>query len=123
VGIDPGKLLKAKPAKLAAAIKPGGMLPELRAQQLQELAFRVENEFGGVPIAEPAQSQWRNCHSFPRPQGSGQTHSVGLSKASGLFGCGFTEFALPEKELGVLVHSEGGCNSLVERTTPENGSR
>jgi hypothetical protein len=29
--------------------------------------------------------------------------------------CGFTEFALPEKELGVLVHSEGGCNSLVER--------
>ena len=47
VGIDPGKLLKAKPAKLAAAIKPGGMVPELRAQRLQELAFRVENEFGG----------------------------------------------------------------------------
>ena len=47
VGIDPGKLLKAKPAKLAAAIKPGGMLPELRAERLQELAFRVENEFGG----------------------------------------------------------------------------
>jgi endonuclease III len=47
VGIDPGKLLNAKPAKLATAIKPGGMVPELRAQRLQELAFRVENEFGG----------------------------------------------------------------------------
>ena len=47
VGIDPGKLLKAKATKLAAAIKPGGMFPELRAQRLQELAFRVENEFGG----------------------------------------------------------------------------
>ncbi len=47
VGIDPGKLLEAKPAKLAAAIKQGGMLPELRAQHLQELAFRVENKFGG----------------------------------------------------------------------------
>ena len=47
VGIDPGKLLRAKPAKVAAAIRPGGMVPELRAQRLQELAFRVENEFGG----------------------------------------------------------------------------
>src|SRR6201993_360885 len=47
VGIDPKTLLKAKPAKLALAIKAGGMVPELRAQCLQELAFRVENEFGG----------------------------------------------------------------------------
>jgi len=47
VGIDPGTLLRAKPAKLAAALKPGGMVPELRAKHLQELAFRVENEFGG----------------------------------------------------------------------------
>ena len=47
VGIDPSTLLRAKPAKLAAAIKPGGMVPELRAQRLHELAFRVQNEFGG----------------------------------------------------------------------------
>ena len=47
VGVDPGKLLKAKSTKLAAAITPGGMFPELRAQRLQELAFRVENEFDG----------------------------------------------------------------------------
>lgn len=47
VGIDPNKLLRAETAKLAAAIKPGGMVPELRAERLHELAFRVENEFGG----------------------------------------------------------------------------
>jgi endonuclease-3 len=47
MGIDPGSLLKAKSAKLALTIKTGGMVPELRAQRLQELAFRVENEFGG----------------------------------------------------------------------------
>jgi endonuclease III len=47
IGINPNKLLSAKPAKLTAAIKPGGMVPELRAQHMYELAFSVENEFGG----------------------------------------------------------------------------
>ena len=47
VGVESRKLLKVKLNKLAAAIKPGGMVPELRAQRLKELAFRVENEFGG----------------------------------------------------------------------------
>lgn len=47
VGIEPEKLLKAKPAKLAAALKAGGMVPELRAERLKELAMRVQDEFGG----------------------------------------------------------------------------
>jgi len=67
VGIDPGKLLKAKPATLAVAIKPGGMLPELRAQRLQELAFRVENEFGGDlrgALAAPLPKARRILKSF-----------------------------------------------------------
>ena len=39
--------------------------------------------------------------------------------------CGFTEFAIPEKELGVLEHNSSGdvATVSVERTTPENGSR
>lgn len=67
VGIDPGKLLKAKPAKLAAAIKPGGMFPELRAEHLQELAFRVENEFGGdlrAALAGPVPKARKILKSF-----------------------------------------------------------
>jgi len=47
IGIEPEKLLKATPAKLAAALKPGGMFPELRALRLKELAMRVKDEFGG----------------------------------------------------------------------------
>ena len=67
VGIDPDKLLKAKPAKLAAAIQPGGMFPELRAQHLQELAFRVENEFGGdlrATLAGPVPKARKLLKSF-----------------------------------------------------------
>lgn len=33
--------------KLAAALKPGGMVPELRAMRLKEIAARVKDEFGG----------------------------------------------------------------------------
>ncbi len=47
IGIEPECLLAAKPAKLAAALKVGGMVPELRAQRLKELAMRVKDEFGG----------------------------------------------------------------------------
>ena len=47
VGIEPEKLLKAKPAKLSAALKAGGMVPEIRAERLKELAMRVQDEFGG----------------------------------------------------------------------------
>jgi endonuclease III len=47
IGVEPEKLLKATPAKLAAALKPGGMFPELRALRLKELAITVKDEFGG----------------------------------------------------------------------------
>lgn len=47
VDIEPRQLLGASQAKLAAALKAGGMVPEVRAMRLQEIAQRVENEFGG----------------------------------------------------------------------------
>jgi endonuclease-3 len=47
VGIEPAKLLRATPSKLAVALKPGGMVPELRAERLKEVAMRVQDEFGG----------------------------------------------------------------------------
>jgi len=47
VGIDPDKLLRASADKLASALKPGGMVPELRAQHLKEIARSVQDEFGG----------------------------------------------------------------------------
>ena len=47
IGVEPEALLVANPAKLALALKPGGMVPELRAMRLKEIAERVQKEFGG----------------------------------------------------------------------------
>jgi endonuclease-3 len=47
VGIEPHDLLATSPQKLAAALKPGGMVPELRALRLKEIARRVIDELGG----------------------------------------------------------------------------
>jgi endonuclease III len=47
VGIEPRRLLAAGAARLARALKPGGMVPELRAIRLMEIAARVQDEYGG----------------------------------------------------------------------------
>ena len=47
IGVEPEQLLAANPSKLAAALKPGGMVPELRAMRLKDIAERVQKEFGG----------------------------------------------------------------------------
>jgi len=52
IGLKPDKLLAANPAKLALALKPGGMIPEIRALRLKEIAERVQKEFeGDLPAA------------------------------------------------------------------------
>jgi endonuclease-3 len=47
IGVEPDRLLSANPSKLAHALKSGGMVPELRALRLKEIAERIEKEFGG----------------------------------------------------------------------------
>jgi endonuclease III len=47
VGIQPAQLLAASQAKLTTALKAGGMVPEIRAQRLQQIAQRVMQEFDG----------------------------------------------------------------------------
>ena len=47
VGIQPAQLLAASQAKLSAALKAGGMVPEVRALRLQQIAQRVVQEFDG----------------------------------------------------------------------------
>lgn len=47
IGVKPQDLLTAPAGKLASALRPGGMVPELRAMRLKEIAARVQNEFGG----------------------------------------------------------------------------
>lgn len=73
VGIEPQKLLHAKPAKLSAALKAGGMFPELRTERLKEVAMRVQDEFGGDlcaalvgPIPQ-ARKKLKSFHSIADP--------------------------------------------------------
>ncbi len=47
VGTGLQQLLAATPAKLTHALKSGGMVPELRALRLKEIAARVKDELGG----------------------------------------------------------------------------
>ena len=47
IGTTPEAILAASPAKLAAALKPGGMVPEIRAQRLKQIAARVKDQFEG----------------------------------------------------------------------------
>jgi endonuclease III len=47
VGIQPRQILAASQAQLTAALKPGGMVPELRALRLHQIAQRVVEEYGG----------------------------------------------------------------------------
>lgn len=46
IGTETEQILKASPKDLAAALKPGGMVPEIRAMRLKEVAARVQDEFG-----------------------------------------------------------------------------
>jgi endonuclease III len=47
IGMQPAQLLAASQAKLAAVLKAGGMVPEVRALRLQQIAQRVVQEFDG----------------------------------------------------------------------------
>jgi endonuclease III len=47
IGIAPKQLSRASTAKLAKALKAGGMVPDVRAARLKEIAERVQREFAG----------------------------------------------------------------------------
>jgi len=47
IGTDPDAILGARPAALAAALKPGGMFPELRGERMKEVTARIQDEFDG----------------------------------------------------------------------------
>jgi len=68
IGIEPHEILKASPPKLASALKPGGMVPELRALRLKEIALRVENELGGdlrASLTGPVSVARKTLKKFP----------------------------------------------------------
>jgi endonuclease-3 len=47
IGVAPKRLISSTPAKLAAALAAGGMVPAVRAERLKEIATRVVEEHAG----------------------------------------------------------------------------
>jgi endonuclease-3 len=68
IGTNLEQLLAASPSKLAHALKPGGMVPELRALRLKEIAARVKDEFGSdlrSALAGPIAEARKKLKTFP----------------------------------------------------------
>jgi endonuclease III len=73
-GIQPRELLEAGTARLTTALKPGGMVPELRALRLVEIAERLEREFGGElrsGLVGPLDEVRKRLRKFPNIAGPG----------------------------------------------------
>ena len=48
VGVSPKEILAAPKTKLAKVPRPGGMMPELRAERLKEIARKVKVELAAI---------------------------------------------------------------------------
>ena len=57
VGVAPADVLRAPRKKLVLAMRAGGIVPELRAERLREIASRVTREFEGDLKARLSGSQ------------------------------------------------------------------
>lgn len=68
IEIAPKNLLAALPSTLASALKAGGMVPELRALRLKEIAMCVKDQFGGdlrAALVGPVAQARRTLKMFP----------------------------------------------------------
>lgn len=68
IGLAPKKILAASDEALCAAARPGGMMPELRAQRFRDIAARVLEEFGGnmrAVMKRPLPDAKRALKKFP----------------------------------------------------------
>jgi len=68
VALEPRAILDAGAGRLARALQSGGMVPELRAQRLIEIAARVQDEFGGdlrAALAGPLPDVRKKLKKFP----------------------------------------------------------
>lgn len=75
IGTGKREILAASPKSLGLALKPGGMVPELRALRLKELAARVQDQFGddlrsalvGPGFISQARKILKSFHSIADP--------------------------------------------------------
>jgi len=104
IGTNPDAILAARPATLAAALKPGGMLPELRAERMKEITARIKDEFGGdlrSTLVGPVSKVRKVLKSFPSIADPGADRIL-------LFAGIQPVAAVPSNCTGVLVRIQKG---------------
>jgi endonuclease III len=127
IGIELLELLRVPQSKLAKALKAGGMVPELRAMRLQQIAERVQNEFGGdlrASLAGPLSKVRKMLKKFPGIADPGADRIL-------LFGHCSPVAAIPSNCPHVLVRIQSGleredygvtyreAQSLIEAAVPD----
>jgi endonuclease III related protein len=68
IGTDPRAILTVSNKELTRALKPGGMVPEVRAMRSKEIAARVQDEFAGdlrQALAGPLAQVRKALKKFP----------------------------------------------------------
>jgi endonuclease-3 len=68
IGTGPHELLAASPSRLGKALRAGGMVPDVRARRLHDIAARVIDEFGGdlaAALAERPAQERKILKTFP----------------------------------------------------------
>lgn len=109
IGVAPQQLAQASTAKLAMALKTGGMVPELRATRLKEIAGRVQREFAGnlrAALSRLSAAQARKAlKAFP---GIGNPGADRILLFSRLFAAAAVPSSCPHVLVRVLQGSEGG---------------
>lgn len=66
IGVDPEVLRAARPARLARALSTGGLVPQLRAERVREVATRVVEDFAGDLAAGLARVPTAQAHAALR---------------------------------------------------------
>ena len=127
VGTSLTEILAASPAKLARALKPGGMVPEIRAMRLKEIAARIKDELGGdlrAALVGPVAQVRKILKKFPNIADPGADRIL-------LFGGIAPVAAIPSNCPQVLVRILNGqerdnygvtyreAQSAIEREVPE----
>ena len=68
VGIEPDRILAASDKQLTEILRLGGIVPELRAQRLKEIAARVKGKYAGnlmIAIKKPLPEARKVLKQFP----------------------------------------------------------
>jgi len=104
IGTELDAILAAPPATLAAVLKPGGMLPELRAERMKEVSARIKDEFDGdlrAALTGPIAKVRKILKSFPSIAGPGADRML-------LFAGIQPVAAVPSNCTGVLARIQNG---------------